>query len=182
VSLSGWSVQYAGATATTWSVTNLGPVSLGPGQYYLIQESSGGASGANLPTPDAIGTIAMAATAGKVALVNTTTALSGACSSDYSVIDLVGYGTSANCFKGSGPAGAPSNTTSILRNNSGCLDTQNNANDFVTGAPNPRNMSSTTNPCSGPIPPTAISEEYHNHWREFLALLFAEHHWTSRNT
>jgi hypothetical protein len=164
-------VQYAGATATTWSVTNLGPVSLGPGQFYLIQESSGGVSGANLPTADATGAIAMAATAGKVALVNTTTALSGACSGYYSVIDLVGYGTSANCFKGSGPAGAPSNTMSILRKNGGCLDTQNNLNDFVAGAPNPRNTSFTTNPCGGPIPPTAISEEYHNHWRELLALL-----------
>jgi hypothetical protein len=148
-------------------------VSLAPSQYYLIQESSSGATGANLPTPDAIGTITMAATAGKVALVNTTTALSGACSTDSSIIDLVGYGTSANCFKGSGPAGTASNTTAILRNNSGCLDTQNNANDFVAGAPNPRNTSSTTNPCSGPFPPTAISEEYFNHWGELRALLFA---------
>ena len=69
VNLAGWSVQYAGATATTWSVTNLSSVSLAPGHYYLVQESSGGSTGANLPTPDATGSIAMAATAGKIALI-----------------------------------------------------------------------------------------------------------------
>jgi hypothetical protein len=61
VDLSGWSVQYAGATGTNWSVTNLTSTLLLPGHYYLIQEASGGAVGASLPTPDAGGTTAMAA-------------------------------------------------------------------------------------------------------------------------
>src|SRR4030095_6762801 len=65
VNLSGWSVQYASATASTWSVTSLTSVTLLPGQYYLIQESSGGSSGVVLAAPDATGTIAMAAGAGK---------------------------------------------------------------------------------------------------------------------
>src|SRR6185503_17400852 len=41
VTLTGWSVQYASATASTWSATPLTSVTVNPGQYYLIQESSG---------------------------------------------------------------------------------------------------------------------------------------------
>src|SRR5262245_30036078 len=40
ISLSGWSVQYAATTGTTWQVTPL-TGSLAPGQYYLIQEAAG---------------------------------------------------------------------------------------------------------------------------------------------
>ncbi|MEP6635335.1 MAG: lamin tail domain-containing protein, partial [Acidobacteriota bacterium] len=70
-SLNGWAVQYASATGTTWAVTNLTNVTLQPGQYYLVQEAAGTGGTTNLPTPDAIGTIALAAAAGKVALTNT---------------------------------------------------------------------------------------------------------------
>jgi uncharacterized protein len=59
--------------------------------------------------PDATGNIAMAATAGKVALVSSTTALSGACPTT-GVIDFVGFGTTANCFEGAGPTPTLSNT------------------------------------------------------------------------
>jgi uncharacterized protein (TIGR03437 family) len=138
VNLSGWSVQYASATASSWSVTSLTSV-LQPGQYYLIQESSGGSTGASLPLPDATGSIAMAAAAGKVALVKNTTALTGTCPPDPNIVDLVGYGTTANCFKGSGPAPAPSNTNAVLRTANGCTDTRNNAVDFLIAPPNPRN-------------------------------------------
>src|SRR5713101_1169072 len=41
VDVTGWSVQYASATGTTWQVTNLTSVSIAPGQYYLIQEAQG---------------------------------------------------------------------------------------------------------------------------------------------
>src|SRR6185369_13120439 len=75
-----------------------------------------------LPTPDATGSIAMAATAGKVALVSSTTALSGACPT-VGIIDFVGYGTTASCFEGSGRAPAPSNTTSDQRVGGGATDT-----------------------------------------------------------
>lgn len=141
VNLSGWSVQYASATASTWSVTSLTTVTLLPGQYYLIQESSGGSNGALLPTPDATGSIAMAAGSGKVALVKTATALSGACPNDANIVDLVGYGSTASCFRGSAPASAPSNTNAILRAAGGCTDTRNNVADFALGPPNPRNTS-----------------------------------------
>jgi len=147
VNVAGWSIQYASATAASWSVTNLPPATLAPGQYLLIQEASGGGNGQTLPTPDAAGTIAMAAAAGKVALVRTTVALTGTCPSDNNLLDLVGYGSNANCFRGSGPSPAPSNSTAILRGANGCTDTQRNANDFATAAPNPRNTSTAVNQC-----------------------------------
>ena len=46
-----------------------------PGQYYLVQLARGSGGTVPLPTPDATGSIAMGATAGKVALVNSTTGL-----------------------------------------------------------------------------------------------------------
>src|ERR1051325_3465043 len=116
VNLSGWSVQYASATASTWSVTSLSSVNLQPGQYYLIQESTGGSNGVALSSPDVTGTIAMAAGSGKVALVKNSTALTGTCPSDANIVDLLGYGSTANCFRGSAPAVAPSNTNALSRN------------------------------------------------------------------
>jgi uncharacterized protein (TIGR03437 family) len=148
--LGGWSVQYASATASTWSVTPLTSVTLAPGQYYLVQESSGGSNGAALPTPDTTGTIAMAAGSGKVVLVRNPTALTTACPSDPNIVDLVGYGSTANCFRGSGPAAAPSNTNSILRAAAGCTDARNNVADFALGPPNPRNTNFLLRICTGP--------------------------------
>ncbi|HEX7772477.1 MAG TPA: lamin tail domain-containing protein, partial [Pyrinomonadaceae bacterium] len=141
VNLSGWSVQYASATASTWSVTSLTSITLLPGQYYLIQESSGGSSGVVLAAPDTTGTIAMAAGSGKVALVKGATALSGTCPNDPNIVDLAGYGNTANCFRGSAPAPAASNTNALLRAANGCTDTRNNMADFALGQPNPRNIS-----------------------------------------
>ena len=155
VSLSGWSIQYAGATASTWSVTNLNNLSLAPGQYYLVQEASGGSTGQLLPTADATGTISMAATAGKVALVQTTTALSGLCPVDSNVVDLVGYGTTASCFEGTA-APAPNNSIAIVRKSGGCSESDNNANDFAIGTPLPRNTITTFRPCMT----TAVSSSY----------------------
>ena len=45
VDLSGWSVQYAPATGTSWQVTTL-TGSLAPGHHYLVALASGGANGA----------------------------------------------------------------------------------------------------------------------------------------
>jgi predicted extracellular nuclease len=146
VNLNGWSVQYASATASSWAVTPLNSITLQPGGYYLVQQA-GGANGAPLPTPDATGAIAMAATAGKVALVRSTTPLAGSCPTDPNIVDLVGYGSTANCFRGAGPTPAPSNTNAVSRAENGCTNTQNNNADFKTNAPNPRNIASPVNMC-----------------------------------
>lgn len=148
VNLAGWSVQYASATASTWSVTPLTSVVLLPGQYYLVQQSSGGANGNPLPAPDASGTIAMAAGSGKVALLTNSTALTGACPNNPNIVDMVGYGNTANCFRGSAPAPAASNTNALLRAASGCQDLRNNVMDFGTGPPGPRNTNALTRICA----------------------------------
>jgi len=151
IDLTGWSVQYISATATTglWQVTPLNGFVLQPGQYYLIQEAAGAGGTVNLPTPDTTGSIAMALGAGKVALVTNTTPLSGiGCPSGTSIIDLVGYGSTANCFEGSGPAPTLTNTTAALRGNNGCIDSDNNASDFTAGTPNPRNSSNAFHDCT----------------------------------
>jgi predicted extracellular nuclease len=154
VSLNGSSVQYASAAGTTWQVTTLTNVTLQPKQYYLVQEAAGTSGGIDLPAPDATGTIAMGAGAGKVALVGSTTPLSSCTGS--TIADFVGYGATASCFEGSGPAPAPSNTTADLRAGNGCVDTNNNAGDFAIGTPNPRNTASPLGNCDDQ-PPSVTS-------------------------
>jgi hypothetical protein len=158
VDVTGWSVQYIAATgAGSFTVTPIcpsGPCLIQPGQYFLIKESSGGATGAAF-TADVTGTIVMATGAGRVAVVNNITALSGAvCGTQLSgAIDYVGYGATANCFEGAGPTPAPSNTSSVSRGANGCTDTNVNSADFAAGAPNPRNTSTPTSQCPGTIVP-----------------------------
>jgi uncharacterized protein len=66
VDLNGFSVQYNSASSTgAWQVTTLSGF-IAPGQYYLVQELAGTGGTTNLPAPDATGTIAMSATAGKL--------------------------------------------------------------------------------------------------------------------
>lgn len=147
ISLTGWSVQYASATGSSWQKTNLSG-NIQPGQYFLIQQAKGTGGTSALPTPDVSGTIALSGTAGKVALVNTITALAGTCpTAEGSVIDFVGFGTTVNCFEGTGPTAAPSNTTAVIRDANGCTDTNNNSADFAAGAPAPRNSTTVANPC-----------------------------------
>lgn len=157
VNINGWSVQYASATGngnfSANGVTALSGV-LQPGQYYLVGLRSA-ANGLALPTPD-VGNNAtdMSGTNGKVVLVNSSTGLacnggSVVCSPAQlaQIVDLVGYGT-ANFFEGA-VASAINSSTALLRKNNGCQDTNQNASDFVTGAPAPRNSSSAVNVCGG---------------------------------
>ncbi|HTQ30818.1 MAG TPA: DNRLRE domain-containing protein [Opitutaceae bacterium] len=145
VSIAGWSVQYASATGTSWQVTGLSGT-IPAGGYYLVQEAAGSGGTQNLPTPDATGTINLSGTAGKVALVSSTTALSGqfASGAGAGIVDFAGYGSTANGFEGAGPAPTPSNATiSVSRSNSGSTDTDNNSTDFTAGTAAPRNSATT---------------------------------------
>ena len=157
VDVSGWSVQYASATGSTWAKTDLSGL-IQPGKYYLVQQAAGGAGTVDLPTPDATGNIAMSAANGKVALVTNQTLLScgttaGSCLPNAAIQDFVGYGT-ANNFEGSAAAAALGNTTAALRAANGCTDTDDNAADFATGAPNPRNSGAAANACGATTTPT----------------------------
>ena len=154
VDLTGWSIQYAAATGFGWGST-LQPLggTIGPGQYLLISLASGGTTGAFLPQANVYGQINMSATNGKVALVNSTNALSGTCPvTDPHVVDFVGYGSTANCFEGAGPTPIPDNATAVLRIHDGATDTNNNRADFVAGVPNPRRTAPIV-----PLPPSVVN-------------------------
>jgi predicted extracellular nuclease len=165
-SLNGWSVQYASASGTgnfgssATQQVDLPDVSIAPGQYYLIQEASTAAVGAALPAPDLIDPtpIAMAAGAGKVALVNTTTSLG--CNGSVgqpcdpaalaTIVDLVGYG-SANFFEGAAAAPTLTNQNAAFRGAAGCTDTDQNGADFSAAVALARNSLTALNPCPSGI-------------------------------
>ncbi|MEO7058717.1 MAG: lamin tail domain-containing protein, partial [Lapillicoccus sp.] len=159
VDLTGWSVQYAASTGTTWSTTPLSGQIL-PGQYYLVAEAAGTGGTTDLPTPDVVGTIPLSGGNGKVALVSSAAALSGCaagCSTAAGVVDFVGYG-SADDSAGGHPAPGLSNPTSAQRDVS-ASNTADNAADFAGEAPTPkapgvRPTGGTPNPCdTTPLPP-----------------------------
>jgi hypothetical protein len=155
VAVDGWTLQYASASSTSWQATALSGT-IPAGGHYLVQLASGGANGAALPAADATGTSNLAATGGKVALVDDATALScgasaGSCSAVSGLEDLVGYGSAAD-YEGSGAAPAGNATNAVARTDS-CTDTEDNAADFATAAPDPQNSSAAASACAGSPPP-----------------------------
>ena len=157
VDITGWTLQYATATGTSWQATPLGGT-LQPGQYHLVQLASGGAVGNALPTPDSSGTTNISATSGKVAVVRDTSSLTcgasaGSCSANTLVEDLVGYGAASD-YEGAGAAPGGTSTTAVVRAGGGCTDTDVNATDFLAAAPTPRNTAAATRACaSDPVAP-----------------------------
>jgi predicted extracellular nuclease len=153
VPVDGWSVQYASAGGTSWQVTALSG-SIAPGGHYLVEEGAGAGGTQALPKPDAAGKIAMGATAGKVALVTSSSPLScgTTCAGSAGVRDFVGFGT-ANDFEGAAAAPAPSNTTSDARTGA---DTDQNRADFASGAPDPQSSGG-----GSPPPPPGLELRIH---------------------
>jgi hypothetical protein len=169
VDISGWSIQVATASGTTWTVLNISTALQGgrstviaPGKYFLIRMNSSGTpvGSVALPDFDASNTgVNMANTGGgKVALVTDTTALTGSCpqtdAQTTRIRDFVGYGT-ADCSE-TAPAPLPANNASIIRKSSvagiagttGCQDTNNNLADFqTTSPPSPRSSLTTAAVC-----------------------------------
>jgi uncharacterized protein (TIGR03437 family) len=146
INISGWTVQYASASGSSWVSTVLSGTLLA-GQYYLVREGMGQTgAGAALPAPDASGGINLSAASGKVVLVNSSTLLAGSAPASASVVDFVGYGT-ANFAKG-GPAPGLTSATAVSRRNAGCSDSNSNAGDFISGQPSPRNRTTSLHFCN----------------------------------
>ncbi|WP_052460405.1 ExeM/NucH family extracellular endonuclease [Microbacterium gorillae] len=153
VDVSGWSVQYASATGASWQVTKLGARAIPAGGSIVIGE----ALGANTALPgfdvdvDVDGTIAMSGTAGKVALVSSEQAITGATgiATRDDVVDFVGWGNAGD-WAGTGAAPATTNATSVSRVQH--ANTADNRVDFVAGAPTPDSGGS-TDPVD-PVDPT----------------------------
>jgi predicted extracellular nuclease len=143
ISLEGWSVQYGSATSTTWSGRTDLSGSIPAGGRFVVGQAFG--SDTSLPDVpvDLGGAIAMSGTTGKVALVNSTSTLTGcgaktgapACSDLPQVVDFVGWGT-ANDWAGAGGAPATTNATSVSRSSTS-TNTADNAADFTAGTPTP---------------------------------------------
>jgi predicted extracellular nuclease len=153
VDMSGLSVQYASATGTgAFNPTAL-TGTLEPGAFHLVR-LAGGATGEPLPVePDDTGTLNLAGASGKVALATGSTSLgcnggSTPCDAEATarIVDLVGYG-SANFFEGSAAAPELSNSLAGFRADAGCTDTDDNAADFTSGAPAPRNSETEAGLC-----------------------------------
>jgi uncharacterized protein len=170
LSLDGLSLQYASATGTGNFGSNSGllvvlpAVELQPGQYFLVQ-LAGGSNGADLPEPDAVGSINMAAASGKVALVTGTDSLgcnggSTPCSPAQleRIVDLVGFG-GANFYEGSAAAPSLSSSRAALRADHGCTDSDDNRADFTAVLPAPRHTASPAQPCGAPAMPTLSIED-----------------------
>ena len=132
IDITGWSIQYQTAGGTTWAVVSLTAGSIPPGKYHLVQLNSGGTDGVALPAANSTSTLDLSATAGKIALVGSTTALADGCPAT-GIADKVGYGTTSTTCNEGGNAPAPSATVAILRAAAGCTDTDDNSSDFATG-------------------------------------------------
>jgi len=170
VDLGGLSIQYGGLHRNADSfvaLTALPHFELQPGSYYLIQESGNALGmGAGLPSPDLISATPfdMDTFAGSLALVDGSSLLD--CNARRSpcagIIDLVGYGPGARAgmhrYEGRGPAPVLNNFLADFRLLGGMLDTNDNAADFVGGAPTPRNSGLGANPPPQPIvvPPPSV--------------------------
>ena len=140
VDLSGWSLQYSPATGTgDWTGRQPLGGTIAAGQYYLISLASGGANGSALPAANVSGGINISQTVGKLAVADNGDLLTGQCPDLTHVKDLVGYGSTANCFEGSGAAIVSSalTTTALFRLGAGFIDTNDNKLDFNPGSPSP---------------------------------------------
>jgi hypothetical protein len=156
VSLSSYSIQYDISPADQlWLKTNLSG-SIAAHSYYLVQEGSGGSAGTGLPSPDATGTINLAKPRGSVIVLPTQTLTTGQFCPLYNpnTSDLVGYGKQGFPYcaesgnSNTTQAPTPSATKADLRRLGGCIDTDSNVADFITGVPDPRNSAHAASTCA----------------------------------
>jgi uncharacterized protein len=155
VPVDGWSVQYLPASpgpTSRWQVTRL-TGGIAAGSRYLVAEAKGNGGTVALPTPDATGSISMSATAGTVALVagsDALTCLTAAdCAADPRIRDLVGFGGAVVREGTSAPAA--SNTTSVERA-ADRADTDDNGADFASASPTPAGGGGSGDPSPTPTP------------------------------
>ncbi|WP_225986842.1 cadherin-like beta sandwich domain-containing protein [Rufibacter sp. LB8] len=182
--MNNWSVQFAVAGSATWTMHTISGTVKAKG-YFLVKElTSSGA--ADLPTPDASGTLNIGGFRGKVALSNTNTLLAVANPSDASIVDLLGWGepnaagttAGASGFEGYRAANTSeltalerkannfSTTASLATGGADELqgngfDSNNNNFDFVLVTPNPQNSSAPlemlTNELTAPVAPAVTT-------------------------
>ncbi|GGA71882.1 hypothetical protein GCM10011490_23290 [Pseudoclavibacter endophyticus] len=171
ISIDGWALHYASASGG-WGGTTTLAGTIAPGGYFLVQQSAGSGGTEALPEPDAVGSLSMSGTTGRVILTSSADRPSSPPAGDFvsagmaGYVDGIGWGPNAAGYEGSAAA-ATQNATSTARVSAG-VDTDNNANDFATGTPTPQNSGGEgttpptttppTTPPPGPATPREISE------------------------
>lgn len=154
ISLTGKSIQMSSANGNFTSFLVLPNITLQAGGYFLVQFGSSGNNGDNLPIPDAITSINLPSSAGKIALVHSTSALGCGsanvnCSTNQTdlVIDLVTYGVVTGLTEGTS-LNSPSINTIYSRNFNFCDDSNNNNSDFsINSSTIIKNITSSNNVC-----------------------------------
>lgn len=143
VDINGYSLQYSSAAGTSnYAVCTITAADtiIEPNTYFLIATGPISTTvGIALPTVNAScpTSINLSGTAGKLALVSNTTAANAAtCPPSSSVVDFVGYGTTATCAEGTNAPQPADSQSSISRTSAGA-DTNNNSADFASGVPSP---------------------------------------------
>lgn len=141
IDINGYRVVYRSAGGTNdvgplavWTA----PTVLQPGQFYLIASTAyTGAVTPNITYDSSVCACSMGAAGGGLAIRN------GAQNTG-TIIDSVGWGTATNAFIEMAVTPAPANSTSQIRVQNGCQDTDNNFADFANSNPSaPRNQSIT---------------------------------------
>jgi endonuclease G len=146
VDLNGLRVVYRSASGTNdvlfaeWTTSTIVPA----GGFYLIASTAydGGVTPNFVYNPTTCA-CSMSATSGGIAV------RSGASNTGV-ILDAVGYGAATNAFVETATTTAPVANTSQARQNNGCQDSDNNANDFFNVNPaEPRNAASAPVTCGG---------------------------------
>ncbi|MFZ4856658.1 MAG: lamin tail domain-containing protein [Desulfuromonadaceae bacterium] len=147
INLSGYSLQYASATnLTTFGLTHALTGTIASNSYFLIQESRG--TGLTGTAADPIynqtgGALALSATTGKIALFSTTAIGASTVATSANLVDLVGFGTTANFSLYPKMTSNLSTTTSALRTTDAL-----GAVTFVAGTPTPNPVAATPIPAA----------------------------------
>lgn len=158
VSLDGWSLQYRSATGIT-APTGVAALSgtIPAKGHYLVQGSSNGANGADLPAPDAVSSnLNFQGQNGTIVLARQATALTGLATGSITdaagVADLLGYGSS-NTFETQAAKAPTVNTDVKSLNRADAADSNNNSSDFALNAAiTPTPAGGTVDPPTDPTP------------------------------
>ena len=161
IDFSGWQIYLANDTGSfnvSFSFGSSQGLPIAAHKYLLIKLGPDSSNGAPVPwdlfvPPITVFPAPNLSPSGKVFLTRpNSTIFGGTCPLPNSqIVDFVGYGSTASCFEGTGPAPTTANSTAAIRKFAGCTDTENNASDFVADAASPHNRFSAANNCSNPI-------------------------------
>jgi len=161
IPLAGKSIQYRSTSGGAGGAAAALTGSVAAHGYFLVKAADGTNTALPaLPTPDATTTFTLSGTAGQVLLINGTSFTgTGNVAGNAGLIDMVGYGTGNNTFEGATMSANLSNATSANRKlQTTAGDTDNNLNDFQSGAPSPQNAGTVVPPDPEPGGEKTIAE------------------------